>query len=150
MMMFDELFVTEYIKDAIKSAFKTAEWKKSFGGKTMKFPEENFGESTTFPVVRVEIVDCHQADGTYDTSQEERYTTFWFEVEHFNQAVEKTGENKKQLGIRINQTIVEALRDALNPHITSNTKIESLDPTIYRRLIQGYCNIDNNKKIFYR
>lgn len=148
--MFDELYVIDLIKNAIKKAFGTAEWKESFGGKSMKIVEDRYGESTTFPVVYIGISNAHMADGTYDSDQRERYTTFWFEIEHFNQAVEKTGESKARLGARINQEIVRVLQEELNPHIESNIRIESLDETIHRRLIEGYCNIDNNKKIFYR
>lgn len=150
MISFDEEYVTQYIENAIKDGFNSKEWKTLFGGKAMKFSEDNFGESTTFPLTYIAITDCVQTDGTYDSSQEQKYTTFWFEIEHYNQAVEKNGTTKKELGLKINKKMVEILQDALNPHITSNSRIESPDSTIYRRRIEGHCNIDNNKKIFYR
>lgn len=148
--MFDELYVTDLIKNAIKKAFNTPEWKKSFGGKTLKIVEDSFGETTTFPVVYVEVDNPQIADGTYDSDQRERYTKFWFEVDSYNQSVEKTGESKTRLGIRINQEIVRVLQEELNPHITENSRIDGPDSSVYRRKIEGYCNIDNNKKIFYR
>lgn len=148
--MFDEQFVTDFICGAIKKAFGTKEWRTAFGGKALKIAEDSFGETNSFPVVYVEITDARMADGTYDSSQKEKYTTFFFTIAHYNQAVEKTGESKKELGIRINKKIVEVLQNEMNPHIIRNSRIESPDTTIYRREIEGYCNIDNNKKIFYR
>lgn len=148
--MFDEQYVTDFISGAIKKAFGTKEWRTAFGGKALKIVEDSFGETTTFPVVYVEITDAYRANGTYDSSQKENYTTFFFTIAHYNQAVEKTGESKKELGIRINKKIVEVLQEEMNPHITRNARVESPDETIYRREIEGYCNIANHTKTFYR
>ena len=148
--MFDEQYVVDFIIKAIKKGFNTKDWKDSFGGKSIKVTDDDYGEETMFPVIRIEIVDNHQTEKTYDSSQLIRYSTFWFEIEHFNQAVEKNGTNKVTLGRKINAKIMEILQEELNPHITRNSRIESPDPTIYRRLIEGYCKIDNNTKTFYR
>ena len=148
MIVFDEQEIIDYLKDVVKSAFKGVEWHTYFGGKNMKVVDENFGESTTFPVVYVGITDCYQADGTYDSSRDEQYTNFEFEVECYNQEVGK--KTKREVGLAINKQLMTALKQSLNPHITFNQQLESPDESIYRRRIEGYTIFDNKNKIFYR
>lgn len=148
MIVFDEQEIIDYLKSVVKGAFKGAEWRTYFGGKNMKVVDENFGESTTFPVVYVGITDCYQADGTYDSSLDEQYTNFEFEVECYNQEVGK--KTKREVGLAINKQLMTALKQAMNPHITFNQQLESPDESIYRRRIEGYTIFDNKNKIFYR
>lgn len=147
-MKFDEQYVYDFIKQGLDEKFDTAEWKKKFGGKKVKFSEDNFGQSTSFPVIYINIEDCYEDNRTHDSSQIEHYTQFFFAVECYNQAVGNV--SKKRLGREINAEIVETLRELLNPHITSNSEILSPDDTIYRRRIDGYCTMNNETKIFFR
>lgn len=147
-MMFDEQKVCDTIHDALKKAFDTAEWKNLFGRKVMKFTDDNYGERTSFPVIYIGVSTCAQDDRTVDSDKIEKYTQFYFEIEQYNQAT--TSLTKVKLGRKINKQIVETLRETLNPWITQNAAVFSPDDSIYRRLIEGYCTIDNQKDIFYR
>lgn len=147
-MSFDEQAVCDFIKTNLAEAFNTPEWKTTFGNKKVKFTEDSFGAKTTFPVIYINVSDCKQDERTRDSSLQEKYTKFWFVIEHYNQAVGSS--TKKELGIKINKKIVETICATMNPWITSNSQIESPDNTIYRRSVEGYCTINNNTKIFYR
>lgn len=148
MTTFDEQGLYDFIVKQLKAEFKKAEWKTLFGGKTMKFVEDNFGETTSFPVIYVEISDSSRAYGTEDSSNEDLYTYYTFKIECYNQSVGDL--TKVQLGRMINSKVIEILRRDLNPNITQNQQLPSPDDTIYRRLVQGSGTIDNKTKIFYR
>lgn len=147
-MTFDEQEIVDYIQAGLKKAFNTKEWKTLFGGKKIAFSEDNFGQAPSFPIIYVDIDDCHQADGTNDSSHLEKFTQFYFNVECYNQATAEL--SKKALGRKINARVVEVLREIMNPNITSNSELASPDETIYRRSIQGYSVYDNTTKTFYR
>lgn len=147
-MTFDEQYVWDYIKSGLEKVFNTPEWKKLFGGKKMKFVDDNFGQQPSFPVIYIEITDFYEPDEFHDSEKVENFTRFSFDIEQYNQAVSPL--TKKQLGRKINMQIAETIKDILNPHITSNGEISSPDDTIYRRSIQGYCIINNKTKIFFR
>lgn len=147
-MSFNEQSTVNEIKSILKSAFNTTAWKNAFGGKTMKFTDDNFGEVTSFPVIYFDISDCSMENGTYDSSQDEKYTRVWFDIEQYNQAVGTT--SKKTLGRSINKHIIDTLRNSLNPTITKNSELVSPDDTIYRRAIEGYFIIENETQTIYR
>ena len=146
--MFDEQKVCDTIQSALKKAFDTPEWKALFGRKSVKFTDDNYGERTSFPVIYIGVSNCSQDDRTVDSDKTEKYTQFYFEIEQYNQAT--TSLTKVKLGRKINKQIVETIRETLNPWITQNSEVMSPDESIYRRLIEGYCTIDNQKDIFYR
>lgn len=146
--MFDEQKVCDTIQSALKKAFDTPEWKALFGRKAVKFTDDNYGERTSFPVIYIGVSNCTQDDRTVDSDKTEKYTQFYFEIEQYNQAT--TALTKVKLGRKINKQIVETIRETLNPWITQNSEVMSPDESIYRRLIEGYCTIDNQKDIFYR
>lgn len=146
--MFDEQKVCDTIQSALKKAFDTPEWKALFGRKVVKFTDDNYGERTSFPVIYIGVSNCSQDDRTVDSDKTEKYTQFYFEIEQYNQAT--TALTKVKLGRKINKQIVETIRETLNPWITQNSEVMSPDESIYRRLIEGYCTIDNQKDIFYR
>lgn len=145
---FDEQYVIDFIKEELNSVFSSEDWRRAFGGKDVIYTEDNFGARNSFPVIYIEVTNRLQRTGTEDSSLEEKYTRFWFNIEHYNQAVGKT--QKTKLGIRINEAIVDVLRKNLNPTIISNSKIVSPDNSIYRRSIEGYCSINNKTKTFYK
>ena len=146
--MFDEQKVCDTIQSALKEAVDTPEWKALFGRKSVKFTDDNYGERTSFPVIYIGVSNCSQDDRTVDSDKTEKYTQFYFEIEQYNQAT--TALTKVKLGRKINKQIVETIRETLNPWITQNSEVMSPDESIYRRLIEGYCTIDNQKDIFYR
>lgn len=146
--MFDEQKVCDTIQSALKEAFDTPEWKALFGRKAVKFTDDNYGERTSFPVIYIGVSNCSQDDRTVDSDKTEKYTQFYFEIEQYNQAT--TALTKVKLGRKINKQIVETIRETLNPWITQNSEVMSPDESIYRRLVEGYCTIDNQKDIFYR
>ena len=100
------------------------------------------------PVIYIGVSNCTQDDRTVESGKTEKYTQFYFEIEQYNQAT--TALTKVKLGRKINKQIVETIRETLNPWITQNSEVMSPDESIYRRLIEGYCTIDNQKDIFYR
>lgn len=148
MIVFDEQAFISGLTKAIKKAFAGAEWRTMFGGKTMKFSEDNFGEETSFPITYVGVSDYTQASGTYDNSKNDTYTRVEFEIECYNQEVGK--KTKREIGLAINKQLVIALKEYMNPHIEMNQQLASPDDSIYRRRVTGYTILDNKKNIFYR
>lgn len=148
MIVFDEQDFIDSLISVVKKAFAGTEWRAYFGGKNMKIVDDNFGETTSFPVMYIGISDCTEAIGTYTNSKDEQYTDVEFEIESYNQEVGK--KTKREVGLAINKHLVTTLKEYMNPHIQTNTQISSQDESIYRRRITGYVIYDNKNKIFYR
>lgn len=147
-MQFDEQYIYDMIKDGIAKAFNTRDWKTKFGGKKIAFAEENFGEAPSFPCVYIGVEAAIERQDLHDSSHQEKFTQFEFEVECYNQATNDL--TKTKLGRMINVRLKEALEDLFNPIITFNSELASPDETIYRRRISGRSTIDNKNKVFYR
>lgn len=147
-MQFDEQYVYDMIKDGIAKAFNTREWKTLFGGKKIAFAEENFGESPSFPCIYIGISSAIERTDLHDSSHQELFTRFEFEVECYNQATKDL--TKTKLGRMINVRLKEVIEDLFNPVITENRELPSPDETLYRRRISGHSTIDNKNKVFYR
>lgn len=148
MIVFDEQDFIDGLTKTVKKAFAGTEWRSLFGGKNMKFSEDNFGEETSFPIMYIGVSDYTQASGTYDSSRDDRFTQVEFEIECYNQEVGK--HTKRDIGLAINKQLVIALKEYMNPHIEMNQQIASPDESLYRRRITGYTILDNKNKIFYR
>lgn len=148
MIVFDEQDFISSLTSVVKKAFAGTEWRTLFGGKNMKFVEENFGEETSFPVTYIGVEDWVQATNTYASNKDEQYTRVEFEIECYNQEVGK--KTKRDIGLAINKQLVKTLKEYMNPHIEENTQVSSQDESLYRRRVTGYVIYDNINKIFYR
>lgn len=147
-MQFDEQYIYDMIKDGIAEAFNTKEWKALFGGKKMSFAEEDFGKAPSFPCIYIGIENPIEPYRLHDSSHEEKFTEFYFDIECYNVATKDL--TKTKLGRMINVRLKEVLMELFNPHITENRELASPDEKIYRRIISGRSTVENKNKIFYR
>lgn len=147
-MGFDEQYVVNLLESSLKKEFNTKTWKELFGGNAIKFSDDNFGASNVFPLIYIAVENSFELEKTIDSSLEENYTKFSFAIEQYNVGTNKS--DKRNLGILINSAIMKVLKQTLNPVISENKRVASPDNNIYRRLIEGYCTINNKSKIFYR
>lgn len=147
-MTFNELEMLKYIQSILKDEFSKSVWYKKFGSKDMVFVEENSGEATSFPITYIEILNPKQLRNTGDSSRQEIYTIFDFEIAQYNQNVGKL--SKRDLGIAINGATKAILQEKVNATIETNALVPSEDETIYRRVISGSATYNNKTQMFYK
>ena len=147
-MTFNELEMLMYIQSILKDEFSKSVWYKKFGSKDMVFVEENSGEATSFPITYIEILNPKQLRNTGDSSRQEIYTIFDFEIAQYNQKVGKL--SKRDLGIAINSATKAILQEKVNATIETNALVPSEDETIYRRVISGSATYNNKTQMFYK
>lgn len=147
---FDEQSILTLFENIILDGFASdfeIDWTSAFGGKQMVVCNYTYGTQTYFPCFHIEIENPVKYLATSDSSQNERFTTFEFEIQMFNQAT--TEYDARTLGIMINRKTKLLLQDSLDLQILSNSQVPNADQTIYRRIITGEAVYDNIYRTFY-